>query len=54
VARCLLAVGFASAAHGTRIFARLAGAAPGAWRTRERDGIGRGVVLDPAFDPKRR
>jgi AraC-like DNA-binding protein len=48
-ANLLVAAGFASAAHGTRIFARLAGLAPAAWRARERDGIGRGSVLDPGF-----
>jgi AraC family transcriptional activator of pobA len=52
VARVMTAVGFATPAHGSRCFARLAGLPPAAWRARERHAIGRGTVLDPAFSDR--
>lgn len=42
-------VGFATAAHGSRVFAHIAGLSPAAWRAQQRDHIGRGSTLDPDF-----
>lgn len=45
----LCRVGFASPAHGNRVFRRLCGVTPEVWRKQQREHIGRGTALDPDF-----